>query len=109
MGKTIEAMTPAQAADLKMSRIPEKVFEAFNEVIADHLSEGHATVKQEEVVERILAKFSGEVEKITRHNIFENGWLDVEAFYRKKGWKVSYDKPGYNESYGAYWDFTAKR
>lgn len=103
----VEAMTPAQAADLKMSRIPEKVFEAFNEAIADKLSEGSATVKQEDVVARILAKMTDE--GVTRHQIFENGWLDVEPFYRKKGWKVQYDKPAYNESYGAYWDFTAKK
>lgn len=104
-----EALTPKQATDLKMSRIPEKVFEAFNEAIADKLSEGYAQVKQDDVITRILAKMSNESEKITRQKVFDNGWLDVESFYRKKGWKVSYDQPGYNESYGAYWDFTAKR
>ncbi len=101
----MEAITPAQAAELKMSRIPEKVFEAFNEAIADDLSEGYATVIQEDVITRILAKMPD----IKRQQIFDNGWLDVEPFYRKKGWKVEYDKPGYNESYGAFWDFQARR
>jgi hypothetical protein len=101
----MEAMTPKQAIDLKLSRIPEKVFEAFNEAIADDLSNGSATVTQSDVITRIL----GKIPDITRQSIFDNGWLDVEPFYRKKGWKVEYDKPGFNESYGAYWDFRAKR
>lgn len=100
----MEAMTPKQAVDLKMSRIPEKVFEAFNEAIADNLSDGYATVKQNDVITRILGKMEG----ITRHDVFDNGWLDVEPFYRKKGWKVSYDKPGYNETYEASWEFKGK-
>jgi hypothetical protein len=100
----MEAMTPKEIVELKMSRIPPKVFEAFNEAIADKLSEGYATVKQDDVVSRILSK----IDNVTRDQIFDNHWLDVEPFYRKKGWKVSYDKPGYNESYGAYWEFSKK-
>lgn len=32
----------------------------------------------------------------------------LDAVYEKAGWKVSYDKPGYNESYDPYFKFTAK-
>lgn len=100
----MEAMTPKQVVDLKMSRIPEKVFEVFNEVIADNLSDGYATVKQNDVIARIL----GKIDNTTRQEIFDNGWLDVEPFYRKKGWKVTYDRPGYNETYEASWTFRGK-
>ena len=45
---------------------------------------------------------------LKRQDIFDNHWLDVEDLYRKNGWKVDYDKPGYNESYNAYFVFSAK-
>lgn len=100
----MEAMTPKQVVDLKISRIPEKILEAFNEAIADNLFEGYATVSQDDVITRILSKMPD----IKCQQIFDNNWLDVEPFYRKKGWKVSYDEPGYNESYGASWEFKGK-
>ena len=37
--------------------------------------------------------------------VFKNKWLDVEEVYRKAGWKVEYDKPGYCEDYEAYFVF----
>ena len=40
--------------------------------------------------------------------IFSNHWLDVEDIYRKQGWKVVYDSPGYDESYDAYYEFRKK-
>ncbi len=32
-------------------------------------------------------------------------WLNVEELYRAQGWTVTYDKPGYNESYPATFTF----
>lgn len=34
-------------------------------------------------------------------------WLNFEGAYRRAGWKVEFDKPGYNESYPATFKFTA--
>lgn len=38
--------------------------------------------------------------------LFETKQLDFEDIYRAAGWKVKWDKPAYNEVYGAYWEFT---
>jgi hypothetical protein len=81
--------------------VPGEVFDAFNELIR----EGHGTVKQVDVVTRILFKMP----HVERHEIFNRGWLNVEGAYRKAGWTVQYDKPGYNESYEAYFTFTRRR
>lgn len=51
----------------------------------------------------ILAKLPD----VTREQIYENRWLDIEDSYRAVGWHVEYDKPGYCESYEA--TFTFKR
>lgn len=29
--------------------------------------------------------------EITRIEIFDNGWLDIESEYRENGWEVTYD------------------
>jgi hypothetical protein len=43
---------------------------------------------------------------LKRNEIFKNHWLDVEEIYEEAGWQVAYDKPGYNETYEASFEFT---
>jgi hypothetical protein len=40
--------------------------------------------------------------------VYAKGWLNFEAIYEEAGWKVVYDKPGYNETYDANFTFTKK-
>lgn len=84
--------------------IPEKVFDAFNELIAQHWNGRDATFKKNDVVDLILAKYA-ESESVTMNSIYGNNWLDVEPIYREAGWDVVYDRPGYNESYDAKYIF----
>lgn len=92
-------MSPAEFGS--GAHIPEEVFEAFNELITE--KRGH--VMQDDVVDRILSKMPD----VTRDQLFERGWLDVEEAYRRKGWTVEYDKPGFNESYRASFTFAPRR
>lgn len=62
-------------------------------------------IKQDEIVQMLLTIKPG----LERSEIFDKGWLDIESAYRKAGWHVEYDKPGYCETYVAYWEFTRKR
>lgn len=45
---------------------------------------------------------------LSRQEIFDNRLLDVEDVFRSQGWKVEYDKPGYNESYPATFTFRSE-
>lgn len=92
---------PVSPSEVALKRIPEEVFEAFNEAIF----EGNGHVRQDAVVSRILAKMP----HVQRQEIFQRGWLDIEEEYRRLGWKVDYDKPGYNEMYEAYYVFTGPK
>ena len=83
-----------------MKDFPDAVFDAFNELIAQKFSGGSATIKQDDVVALMVQK------GLDRQEIFDKGWLDVERVYRSQGWKVQYDKPGYNESYAANFTFS---
>lgn len=95
---------PSEALEKKAKDIPEEVFEAFNELIVANIdASGSATILQEDVIAKIKEKLR------CTGKTFKFDWLDVEPAYRKAGWSVSYDKPGYNESYEASFNFSKKK
>lgn len=111
-------ISPKDVTVQKAKAFPPFVFEAFNELIAQNYTCGSATVKQKDVVTRMVSiankhisdqdldeEFGGYGSSVNSNKIYDNGWLNVEEVYREQGWKVSYDKPGYNESYDAYFVF----
>lgn len=96
-------ISPESVGSAKGSAIPAPVFEAFNSLIAISADNGFAKVTQEDVVLEIQKLMN-----CSRQHVFEKGWLNVEDAYREAGWLVEYDKPGYCESYAAYFVFRAK-
>ncbi|MEO5949596.1 MAG: hypothetical protein ABIP74_04265 [Candidatus Saccharimonas sp.] len=85
--------------------IPEKVFDAFNELIAKYWNGYSATFTQDEVMKLVLKKFARST-TVTRRTAYDNRWLDVEPIYREAGWKVAYDRPAYDESYEPTFTFS---
>ena len=99
----VKPISPREVVTLKASSIPDEVFEAFNELIAENFWNGYSSFTEKKVVARIVKK------GISSTKAYENNWLDVEKFYEKAGWKVDYDKPGFNESYDAVFNFSIKK
>jgi len=93
-------ITPDEVEALQEQVIPDVVFEVFNELIAKNWSGQHSEVAQDEAVVCITERLSCD-----RREVLAKGYLNVESVYRKAGWRVTYDKPGYNESYGAFFRF----
>lgn len=91
---------PEDIAKEKESAFPDAVLASFNQLITEKFSGGSATIKQEDVVKLMVSK------GLDHREIFDRGWLNVEGVYRASGWKVEYDKPGYNEDYPATFTFT---
>lgn len=106
--------TEAQVAKFR-DYVPDFVIESVNETIAKNLdSDGCAKFKQDELVKLVISKMMAQehnkyTEATARQTIFDNKWMDFEPLYREQGWKVDYDKPGYNESYPATFEFKPKR
>jgi len=98
----VKAMGPEEVLAARKESIPNVVFEAFNELIAQKFNGSYAYVGQDSVIARIVK--AGH----SRSEIFEKHWLDVEDIYREQGWKVVFDKPGYCESYEATFKFSKK-
>ncbi len=42
------------------------------------------------------------------NKIYERGWLNVEPIFEEAGWEVHYDKPSFNESGDARFEFKEK-
>lgn len=107
--QTTGPMSPDEIDALKTTRIPEEVFEAFNEAIADKWNGSSATVKQDEVARAAVKKLRARLPDATLDTLYTNNWLDIENAYQKKGYTVEYDKPGYCESYDAVFIFRRRR
>lgn len=100
MENKVKPITPKEAAIKSETRIPDYVILAVNKLIEEKFDGVSAIITQEEVLGRIVN------DDISRSFIFDKKYLDFEEIYRKEGWKVVYDKPGYNESYTPYWKFS---
>lgn len=86
----------------KNEEIPDEIIESFNKLIVKNW-DGHSSVVKQDALLREI-----NTDKYTRQQIFENNWLDIEPLFRKEGWRVFYDKPGYNENYTPFWKFQKK-
>lgn len=103
----MKPITPAELKTKLKDIIPDFVIEAVNNLLHEKYrsSGGEIHIKQQEVVDEIMRLNT----KINRDKIFDKGYLDFEELFEEYGWKVEYDKPGYNETYEAFFTFKPKR
>lgn len=92
---------PEEVGGHKATVIPAAVFDAFNAEIAARYEGGRAEVTQKAVMDRLTRA------GLERREVFDRGWLNVEAAYEDFGWKVRYEKPGFNEGGEAFFTFEA--
>lgn len=97
----MKPITPAEVISKKRETIPAAVFDVFNEAITEAWNGGHAVVNQEHVALSIADRL-----QISKTEVYDRGYLDIEELYRAAGWTVQYDKPGYNETYPATFKFS---
>ena len=87
--------------------IPEEVIMVINGLLVEGgRASKRIVIKQDVVLQRLENLFALNNKHFDRSEVFERHWLDFEAMYCAQGWLVSYDKPGYCESYDAHWVFT---
>lgn len=89
-------LTPDQVEDKKAEIIPNEVFEVFDELIAENWNGSSSTFQLDAVRARVKKKLGEGV---------PGNFLDIKSIYRKAGWSVKYDSPGYNENYSATYQF----
>lgn len=108
----IQPIRPEQVPQIRRARLLDEVVAAFNELIARNIHRRQVTILQKEVVALIISKlqqrpdWSGKSAAQIEAELFRSNMLDVEDTFREAGWQVVYDKPGYNESYDAFFTFS---
>ncbi len=96
----VKPLSPAEARATHAKTIPDAVIRAVNNRLVNAGDAARVVIRQDELVEEL------ENAGLNRKQIFDQHWLDFEDLFRAQGWKVVYDKPGFNESYEATWTFT---
>jgi hypothetical protein len=103
--------SPEDAKAAKVHILPKPLLQAINELLAEkYRDKGPIHIKLKDLkarCRRILGvdeMFSG----ADPVDAWPNSVWDFEPVYRQHGWKVSYDSPGYNESYDGYYIFEKK-
>ena len=97
-------ITPEELPERRREQIPDVVFEVINTLIVEKWEGHRAVLHQHDIVKRVCDE-SG----MTASEIFDNHYLDVEYLYEDAGWFVRYEKPAYNETFKAFFEFTKKR
>ena len=107
---SIAPITPEEAQKQHFAQyVPNEVYEAVNEILAEKYCDSGITIHQDEVVSRAIEKMQSDGTCVPVEDFFTYHWLDFEAPYRASGWEVSYEKPAYNESFAAHWVFRKVR
>ena len=92
----IHLITPEEAEKARKSSIPDYVFQAFNELLAENFYDVGTIIYQHEVLKRIINLYPSIIENDKDsivNSLFVNHWLDVEKFYERYGWEVTFYKP----------------
>lgn len=98
-------ISPNEVIQSKRPEIPRYVFEIFNMLIKQNWDGKMAIVTKEAVIRNIIAVNNND-DLFSRSDIFTNNLLEVDNFYRDKGWCVTYKKPAFNEFYDPFWIFS---
>ena len=109
----IHLITPEEAEKAKISSIPDYVFQAFNELLAENFVGNVGTIiYQHEVLKRIINIYPYIIEDDKDsivNSLFVNHWLEVEKIYEEAGWEVTFHKPAYYEDFDPYYNFIPKK
>jgi hypothetical protein len=101
----VEPISPQDLERRPEVSFPDFVLEAINGLITSKYRNGVAKFTQDEAVDAITANAPGFM-GMERAEVFSKHYLDFEDVYRKQGWKVYFDRPGFNESYTATFTFS---
>lgn len=88
--------------------LPDFVIDAVNAQIKKNYKFGPFRMLQKDLIKEIM-NLAPEELNLKRQQIFDEGYLEIESVYNKAGWVVTYDGPGYNESYEPVFIFAPKK
>lgn len=107
MGK-VKPLSPSEVRSRQCGGIPDCIIEAVNELLVKEWNGREITISQLSIIKLAIKKNRGKGSLINGKMMIDNGWLNFEPIYRKLGWNVYYEKPGFNEPGESYFIFKPK-
>ena len=104
MSTKTSPISPNEVQSIKNIQIPNAMIEAANHLIVKNWNGTYANFKTKDLKEEYLSRT--EFREIAEKEIYEYNYLDIENLFREVGWKVDFDRPGFNESYDSNFTFS---
>lgn len=104
MGKKIAPLRPEEIIKDLDTIIPSPIILAINNLLKLSYRHGSAKIKLKDIIAEAIRLD----DKLTETEMYEKKWLDFENLFEAYGWIVTYDKPGYDETYDSYFIFKKK-
>ncbi len=119
-------ITPAAAKAARVKSLPPQVIAVVNDLIVSNLKQRSDKLVEAKIPQSVIVKYillDETLRSVLLLHLQQNetpnehalatavtdlGWLDFEDVFELSGWSVKYDKPGFNESCGAFFKFTSK-
>lgn len=100
---SVKALTKEEV--IKLKTIPDIIIKAVNDLLVQKYDKNKhkAIIKQSEILDKVVG--DPDYGMLTRESVFRNNYLDFESEYQAIGWKVTYNKPAYCETYEPYFIF----
>jgi len=104
----MKPISPEKVEQIRIHEMPEAIIQATNELIVRSWNGTSATVKVDEIINQYFRVVREEDSVMTRKELFDKHYLDIEPAYREAGWKVKFESPDYTESFPSYFVFSKK-
>jgi hypothetical protein len=101
----IQPITPREARQKMVTNVPSHVIKAINDLLAEAASPRgriSITLYMKDIADRVRRDTNIE-------GALDSECWEFESIFEKAGWKISCDRPGYNESYDTNWVFSEMR
>lgn len=111
----LKPISYSEAQEHYVNSFPKEVFIATNKLLKEKFISPDKSIRitRNELLKELYNLYKIEPENddnqyYLRNLPLETKDINIEDVYNQRGWKVVYDKPGYNETYDGFWIFTAK-
>lgn len=100
-------ITPNEVLENRIYKIHPSIIKIVNDILSQRFThkDSSVVIKQKEIVD----KFQELHPDFSREKLYDEKHMDFEYEFRKFGWDVAYDRPGYNENYEAFYKFSIKK
>ena len=109
----VTPLSPAEALNNKSKALPEYVLRAVNDLLTKHITSlnpgSSIRFTTDDLIDLSIKWATSLGYSVTRQDLYDNTWLDIEPAYRTHGWTVQYEAPSYGDDpFKPYFTFKVK-